>query len=256
MAIHVAAFFEALTATSGDVLDLDIVPDGVLPVAGSGGKSFYIDAGTHIVGAYGVVQANMEKLRLNSPTFLSVTPPFIRPVEGAFPTPDNPNFQDLTTNPLSFRSPDTLGARLEATGTLTADESTTVVWLSNGYTAPPAGPRYAWRYTSSTTATAAAWSSLDVTFENTLPEGRYAIVGTEHISATAIANRLIIPGQTWRPGSLSQGSSTTRTARVFYEERLGVLGTFASFAPPVPQVLCTAGDSAHEGYIHVVRIGD
>lgn len=89
-----------------------------------------------------------------------------------------------------------------------------------------------------------------------LPKGRYAVVGSECISTTAIAHRWIFDNQSFRPGALSSGAIGERTHRLFYDGSLGTWGTFISQVPPRIEVLCSGADADHTIFLQVVRIGD
>ena len=72
--------------------------------------------------------------------------------------------------------------------------------------------------------------------------------------------RLIVPGQSWRPGCPGIATATPedglayRSHRIFYDGSMGSWGQFSGYAPPGIEVLCTATDAVHYGYLRVIKI--
>lgn len=106
-----------------------------------------------------------------------------------------------------------------------------------------------------TASVANVWTSLALTWDVTLPEGTYAVIGFTHVSGSPIAARLVFPGSPFKPATISTSDTVYRTHAAFYEGRFGVFGKFAAFAPPSLEVLCSGAISAHQIYVRVVRIG-
>lgn len=64
----------------------------------------------------------------------------------------------------------------------------------------PPGDIREMRLTGTTTLVAETWTTVQPTEDVTLEPGNYALIGFLPISANVLAARVLIPGQTWRPG--------------------------------------------------------
>lgn len=100
------------------------------------------------------------------------------------------------------------------------------------------------------------WSEIQLDWDETLPNGTYAVVGSEHISPTALVHRWIFDNQHFRPGGLSQIDLGNRTHRIFYDGILGTWGTFTAQVLPRLEVFATGVDTSHDIFLQVIRIGD
>jgi hypothetical protein len=93
-----------------------------------------------------------------------------------------------------------------------------------------------------------------LTWDVTLPEGTWAIIGFVHVCTTGVAARLVFPGSSYRPGTLTVGTTAERTHAAFLEGKFGVFGQFAAFAPPSVEALTAAAATDHQVFIRVVRV--
>jgi hypothetical protein len=252
MSEHVIAFVRSLATTANTFEPMDCVADGVLAQASS--TAFFVKAGMRVIAGYvgsnGTVPS-LEAARINSPTFRRVGLPNIRPLNGTRAAGDDPNVMVIVDRPLDYPDIDTL--TLEIINSGTTPDAIGLLWLQVDDEPVPPGDTYWLRYTSTSTAGVLAWTPIVIDFDQ-LPEGEYIICGMEHISASCLAARLIIPGSPWRPGTLGQQSLTDQNHAVFYDDRLGVFGRFNAFAPPTVEVLCSAADTAHTGFLRVLRV--
>ena len=162
--------------------------------------------------------------------------------------------------PLKLRANDTVG--IEASVATTLETVRGLLVLGFGVKPTPRGEVVVIRYTSTGTAANAVWTRLtdSLTLFSDLRDGVYVIVGHVHISATCVASRLIVPGQSWRPGGPGIAEATPadglsrRSHRIFYDGSLGSWGQFSGYAPPGIEVLCTGPDADHVGYIRAIKI--
>lgn len=199
------------------------------------------------------ISTSIARVQLSSPTLRQVNMPYIRPI-------------NVGARPVSFIQPAWYGDQplwlpaLEEVGpleTITAagpETSWFVLAMTEGLMPIPTGPVITARATATFAATAGLWTLGSFTFETALPSGNYALVGSEHISATAVAHRWAIPNQLYRPGSLShQANGDVQDFRLM-TRRMGLWGTFLNTAPPQLEVLCTGADAAHEIYMQLIPI--
>lgn len=258
MSFHLVAYY-GLT-TSPDPTYLVPVTDMVLPSTATG---FLLPNPLMIVAACANLPAGggtqILRASIQAPSLLRVGYPYIRPI-GHGETTD-PNVMNLLSNPLQLPASENVSILIGATA---ADAPAyTLLWLADELVPVPQGEKFVLRFTGpATSVSPSTWTPVGtVSFDQSLPPGAYTVVGFEHWSPHAVAARLVFPGCQMRPGTLSvRGTapfpSNYRTDRIFYEGRIGVYGSFNSFAPPSLEVLSTADDSAHEGYLTVIRTGD
>ena len=128
-------------------------------------------------------------------------------------------------------------------------------WLYESFTPAPSGQIYTMRGTSAVAAVANTWTTLStVTWEPSLPEGLYAVVGGAVTGTQDIAFSLIFPGQRWRPGGLAGATEGNPTWQRQRYGGLGLWGTFSLLAFPIPRILCGTTTNAHTIYLDVVRL--
>jgi hypothetical protein len=214
---------------------------------------FYLGQAMDLVAAY-AGSATINRAKFASASLRQVNFPFIRPVERTVAPPDLPGMMDLVESP--FRLPQGEELLVQATSDLACgtERLNVLAWVTTGLRNAPTGDVLACRATSSTAAVANTWTSISYTFDQSLPPGEYAIVGSESISTTGVAHRFIIPNQEWRPGSLSNVAVGNQTHPLFQERRLGQYGVFQHVALPTIQVFCNSTDNSHVLYLYLVRI--
>lgn len=247
---HLAAY----TALLGTTVDTDIaaLTDDILTIQNS---HFVLSRPKQLLGA-AVMSATLTRAKLASPSMRQVASPFIRPIIGAAIPPANPNLWLLDYNP--FIVPPFEEVQLQATSGIAmgTERFTGLVWLADQITPVPSGNIIPLRVTSSTAATANAWSTIALTFADTIPSGVYAVVFSEMQSTNGIAHRWIFSNQESRPGMLSLAALTSRLPYALSKGQFGAMGRFRSNDLPRCQVLCNGADASHEGYLHVVRVGN
>lgn len=195
--------------------------------------------------------ATLSRLQMTSPTLRQVNILNFRPPIPALQPASNSQVMWYGDQPLMLPALEELQPAALDTG---AEVVTFLLWLADTVMPVPPGQILKIRATSTTHAVANTWTLLQMTLDNALPAGQYALVGSEHISATGIAHRWQIPGQLLRPGVMShQALSDIQDVR-FAQRRLGTFGNFVQTALPQPEVLCTAADVTHELYLDIVPL--
>lgn len=247
---HMAAF----TVLIGQTADTDVpaVVDDILTIQNS---HFVLRQPTQLLLA-AVMSVTLSRAKIASPSMRQLASPFIRPVILAVTPPSNPNLWLLDHNP--FVIPAFEEVQLQATSALGAgtERLTGLIVLAPQIMPCPVGNQVPLRITSTTAAVANAWTTLTLTFADTLPSGIYAACLSEHSSTTGIAHRWIFSGQEERPGLPSYVLKTDRHPYAISKGQLGVMGRFRSNDLPRLQVLCNAADASHEVYLHVIRVGN
>lgn len=246
---HLAAY----TALLGTTVDTDISPltDSVLLIQNG---HFVLQNDMYLFAAY-AGSATLTRTRIILPSFRVVTTPWIRPISQATIPPNSPNLADYTGRPLRIKALEELQISATSAIAMGTERFTALLALGDTITAVPQGDTFTLRGTSTTAAVANAWSQLTMAWQDTLPQGTYTIVGLGHESTNAIACRLIVNGQPWRPGSLSFNSFANRQNDLWLKGGMGAWGQFRSVAMPIPEVLCNAADAVHEVYLDFIRSG-
>lgn len=195
---------------------------------------------------------NLTRAKFSSPTLKQISSPWIRPTIASLTPGNNPNVWYTRNNPIHLVPFEEI--QILASDTVGTTENLTVVaHLADSIDPWPAGDVYPIRFTSTGAAVANAWTTVALTWQDTLPPGIYQMVYSECESANGQAHRWIFPNQLVRPGHLS---CTAVTQRQPYESlKLPSMGSFRSNALPLLQVLCNGADASHEGYAWVTRTG-
>ena len=247
MAFHLLAYNGAQATTANT--DVAPVTDNVVNIVNS---HFFPQQDLRLIFAAGM-GANITRARISQPSLRLVTLPFIRPLIDAATPASLDRVADFTPNPPRSRGLEELG--FEVTSSSGTADCFGLYGVQDSYEAPPSGDVYTLRGTSSTAAVADTWTTLTMTWADQLPDGVYAVIGASMISANSPAIRLIFSGQTWRPGALCMGATTSIDDDLFRYGRLGVWGRFRQTDMPQPQVLCNTTTNSHEVYLDIVKVG-
>lgn len=199
--------------------------------------------------------AGATRARFITPSFRQVTSPWIRPIQLSIVPGDEPNVADYRGNPLTFRRLE----EIQLEGYQTTGGAAVVVGLAGvskgGLVPAPAGDIFSMRGTGATTLTAGAWSLVTVTWQDTLPVGKYAVVGFEYVGTTALAARLIFEELVERPGCIGSALVSQSGDKMFKKGGMGRWGTFDANRMPNVECLANAADTAQEFYLDIIKIG-
>ncbi len=262
MANGLIAYLTTASIPAGS-LDLPVVPDQVLSQSGPSGlvAPWPLD----IVGAYLGLGGATGYGRLNSPTLAQTVAPYIRPASGTVAPASNPPLQFLGGGALRFPAGESLRVQVVAESSLAG--ALALVFIQDRHEPIPAGPIYTLMFKSpasgATTPVSGLWTSSLLEWSDQLPAGKYAIIAMEYVpdsvsSNAGLAARLVLAGQTLRPGTLAIPGLDGQNSRYVYDRSFGVLGTFDSFAMPGLEVLWTGTTPAtgFHGFVQVVKIAD
>lgn len=203
-------------------------------------------------GGYGV-GPTMTRAQFSSPTLRRTFLPEIAPLDVGAALPASPRkiylFDD---SPLKLDPGEALDANLTNTA---SDRETILAWLSNGPSKLDTRPYFTLRVTSATTLVVGQWTNCAITFDQTLPSGKYAIVGARFRSTNIIAFRFVFVGGSYRPGAVGYAATTSLDYDKFRGGNLGVWGEFRHNAPPTVDVLANVADTAEAGELDLVYEG-
>lgn len=246
--MHLVAYFNSVQAAVADT-DMAAVSDVFAVVQNSHflfQQDRYVFWAAHLSGS-------ALRSKFNAADLRAVSNPYIVPVGSALLPGSDPNFSDYRDNPMKLN-------KLEEIAMLVTDSAAAhhAYVLVQTHPSPtvdpvPAGQTFTLRGTSTTTATASAWSQLVATWQDTLPGGNYICTGLQCQSTNLIAARLVFPNQVERPGVIGQSAVTNKTMFRGRKNQVGVLGRFASTYLPFVEVLADAADASFEFYIDYQR---
>ena len=246
-----AGFYDA--TQHDDLAAVDAIPDPYLKVSGD---DLYIPSQNRLMAVVAEGQ-NISQCRLQSPSLRRMANQRIVPVNATV-TPVTADrmryFQDLKEHPRTLDIAEALNAYAINGG---ATDEFILVWLMDALAALPAGEIF----TIESTVTAAVtlvlgrWVNGAVYFTQTLPAGRYAVVGMRPEDSYVHAARLVFPDVSQRPGSLGTTDGTYYNKDLFRYGRLGSWGEFEHDAVPTVDFLGnTAGARSPEVYFDLIQV--
>lgn len=245
---HVLANFISISTA----VDTDVTPvtDNVILIQ----NSHWVFQNDMYLLAAAAMEATPARVRIVTPSLRIPSTPWLRPLITGAVAPNMPVLPDYRGNPLLLKALEETQILATSAIAMGNENFTSLLFVGDGVTPPPAGNIVTMRGTSTTAAVANKWSQITVTWQDTLPFGSYGIVGFQHQSTNAQAARLIINGQQWRPGALSVTALGNYSHPMFLKGGLGLWGTFRSVAMPLVEVLANAADATHELYLEFVRL--
>jgi hypothetical protein len=246
---HTLAWRESIADATE--VDVDPVQDGIWAIQNS---HFFPSVNWQLLALY-FGAATPTRARIVTPTFRQVTTPFVRPMNTDIVPGNLPGIADYRNNPLTLRPLE----EIQLLGTQTTGGAAVVAgvgWVTKtGIQPVPTGDIFTMRGTGATTVVAGSWTQVTVTWADTLPNGRYAIVGGVFQGTTCIAGRFILENQVERPGGLGVSALDLNTSPIFAKGNLGIWGTFDGNRMPNLEVLCNAADTAQELYMDIIKVG-
>lgn len=248
---HCAAY--TMAAPFGATNDIPALADDILYIQ----NNHFLPQNDMFLLAAATLGASVTRSSLKSPKLNQITPQYIRPhIRAALP-PANPNVSQWFKTPFKLNGQEEIANSVtNDLGAATERENTIILLSTQAQTDdPPQGDSFVARFTSTTAATANAWSSISATYDQQIPVGTYKVQWAELQSTNIIAFRTIFDNQYWRPGFLGISALGNRLPDWYYRGELGTWGLFRTTSLPRWQVLCNAADAAFEGYVKFIRTG-
>lgn len=244
---HTCSFMENITAPVTDS-DVNALQTGeIFPVQNN---HFYPNEDYDLVYALALSTAT-DRGRIVTPRIRGVAQLQVWPINvgATMNSPQRP--ADYRRHPFRLRSFEEVSYEVTLSG-VAAQDVYCVLGLMRQFVPVPAGDIFCLRGSSTTAATADAWSTIAVTWEQNVPQGRFPIVGLSHRSTNGVACRLNVPGQWERPGCLSVAALGDIPHEMFTTGGLGIWAYFQNTAMPVVEVLANAADAVHELRLYFV----
>jgi hypothetical protein len=242
---------EANSVAAAQNVETDLTPIPSPSIAVFNGHWFPQDQPSIIFAA--AMSTNILRARIQTPTLLLTTTPFIRGVMGGLIPTSPAQVANYVSNPLDLKAREEV-ILFGTQSAVAATRITTIIGMLFGNNPPATGDNYTMRGTSVTAAVANAWTLLTVVWQNQLPQGNYAVTGLQHQSANAQAARVIFLGQYYRPGCVSLAALTDYGHPIFRQGFMGQWGTWRDNIMPNIEVLANGADAAHELYLDFMKL--
>jgi hypothetical protein len=249
-AFTLLAYSAAAAGVNATLAALPAIADPHVRVVGNG---IYVPADFHFTWGATGIGPTITRAQLVSPSLRRTFLHEVAPLDFGAALPASPRkiylFDD---QPLPLDP----GEELDVSITNTAsDRETVLVWLAGGASKPIDKPCFSLRVTATPTAVTGQWTNGAITFDQSLPAGRYQLVGARFRSTNLIAFRFLFIGGTYRPGAIGYAATTSLDYDKFRQGNLGVWGEFAHNAPPTVDFLANAADASFTGELDLVYLG-
>ena len=231
--VNIAALADPHVRVEGDFI---AVPDGVNQLAG-----------LYALGP------NLTAAQVLSPSLRRILNMQLGPLDvGAEPV-TLPPFLDYTRSPIVLDPEEQLSAQMaeDAAG---ASRGTVLAWLSDKPLEPVKGDMRTVRATNTSTLVANAWTNGGLTFDQTLPEGKYQLVGARGMSAGLQAFRFVGVGWDWRPGAIGFDAVQDEEQPIFRNGGLGVWLEFKHNTPPTVDFLSNSADTSQVVFLDLIKM--
>ncbi len=241
---HLAAWYESID------------PGGVLtPIAAVVDQSvFTVDdvirvpsAMPNIVGQAALANdASASGAQIQSPSLRAMVNLDIEPIVAAAVFGEPPEGLFHPSSPITVVADEPVTFAINSDPAAAADHYG-LAWFGDGPQQPLPGNIFSVRATSALTLSAGVWVNGTLTFGQTLPLGRYTIVGMRARGAELVAARLVFVGGAFRPGVPAVNALSDLDPLVFRYGRHGAFGVFHSNTPPT--VDCLGITDTDQSYI-------
>lgn len=132
------------------------------------------------------------------------------------------------------------------------------LWIGPDVTLAQVGPTFTAVATATAVIVAGAWVLATLSFNTTLPAGRYQVTGMAVVANDSTFARLVFPGMAqYRPGVVVQDTYGDKPwSQAFRYGGMGSWGEFLHNAPPQIEVLGdTAGSEPVTVYLDLIKVG-
>jgi len=248
--------YNASIANGAVLLQVAAITDPLIAPSGNGFLVPTVINKLMRVAAFGT---NLTRVQLTSASLRDFAPFDVGPVNVGTLIATPANFADFSDAPI----PLIVNEELDAFGVQSnagAQRIGVGVWWCDGPIRPFIGRGFSVHWTAAATLVANAWSSTPITFDNGIPSGTFAIVGSRMISAGAVFHRWIPRGgPAYRPGGFAgqaQGFNAVDGSRWGdYVDNWGEWMRFTNTTPPQVEVFSISADTTEEGYLDLVQVG-
>jgi hypothetical protein len=235
----------------GVLTNLDAVPEQITNTEGS---YIYVPASSpNLIGVGALLGSAGERARIVSPSIRALFPIDISPVGLSLDNLDQRLAHLYPDAPIPLMPNEGLEA-LSLANPTAEEQHSIVALLAPGAITPVKGNIFTIRATASINAQVGRWSNGEITLGQTLPSGRYQLVGARVEGSNLVAFRFILSGATHRPGFFAVSGPDDADHPLARRGGLGVWGEFDHFTPPVLEVLASGSNTSQVIYLDLIKI--
>lgn len=199
---------------------------------------------------------SMTQVRVETPKLREMINPNLAPVERAAVPPDEPNVMFFRDYELALRGGEEIAVKASNNLGAATEQATIILWIGDRPTSPSPASIWTLRCTYSITGVLNGFANGALTFTQTLPTGRYEVVGMHVFGTALVAARLILPGFSHRPGVIAGATAGLNTSKGFRRGEMGVFGEFTNVALPQLEIFTNAaGVSTGDCYLDLIPRG-
>lgn len=207
----------------------------------------------NIIGAIGMANdASFTRAQVQSPSLRVLANLDVEPIVAALVLGSPPEQSFWPATPVEL-TPDEAVNFAVASDPAAAVVHQGLIFLADGPQVPVEGRIFTVRATAAITLAAGLWVNGNLTFSQTLPAGRYQVVGMRARGTNLVAARLVFPEQVARPGVLAVNAVGDLDP---YWTRFGRMGVFGEFPHTNPPTLDAFGvtDAAQIVMLDLLRV--
>jgi len=248
--------YNASIANGAVLLQVAAITD---PVVAPSGNGFLVPTVINKLMRVAAFGTNLTRVQLTSASLRDYAPFDVGPVNVGTLIATPANFADFSDAPI----PLVVNEELDAFGVQSnagAQRIGVGVWWCDGPVKNNTNRPFSVHWTAAATLVANAWSATPIIFDNGIPSGTFAIVGSRMISAGAVFHRWIPRGgPAFRPGGFAgqaQSFNALDGSRWSdYVANWGEWMRFTNTTPPMVEVFSISADTTEEGYLDLVQVG-
>lgn len=247
---HLALYHASLAGNVG-LTQLNALGDTMIAPAANG---YLVHAAVPKLMRASGLGALLVRANLNSASIRDFTPFDLSPVNVGVANASPARFQDWSDKPIPLAPNEELDAFIlnSAAG---PTRTSVAVWFCDGPPVPVKGRVFTVHWTNPVAAVAFQWTAFQPIFDNGLPSGTFAIVGSRLKSATSQYHRFVSRGGTaFRPGTFSVTADGDYAAP---QDRYGNIGEFMRFTnTTAPQIenFALAADAVSDGFMDLIQV--
>ena len=201
-----------------------------------------------LTGAAALVQAQLASPSLRSVALLDIEPVVAASVFGS-----PPEAMFHPSSPIPLEEDESLNLSIQSDPAAAADHYG-LVWLSDGEIKPVNGKIYTIRGTAAIQLAAGQWVNGNLSLSQSLPVGKYQVVGMRARGTNLVAARLVFVGYQWRPGVPAVNLISDLDPYSMRYGGFGVFGEFDSINPPSVDCLGIT-DAAQVFELDIIKVG-
>jgi len=261
MAFHTVVFTSSTSGSGATTfVQLNFKADVIVPTLNNG---LQVPKQLYRLGFVGGVGTSLTNIRAQTPAFLPFPWPTFAPVNRGSGFASPPRVWDGFKYPLPMNPTDEFDIYIAQNSGGSETEYVFVTLTDGTTTPPPMGRFFSVHATGSTTVTAGAFTTCQLTFDQAIPAGLYAVIGARAYSATGQAFRLAPAMEPlWRPGGIAvkaydQMDPPAQRGYIYDGQVVapwGVWMTFYQNVPPQLDMFCTSADTAQECWLDLIQL--